>query len=80
MQRFKIIDFVVIEVCFFKKMKNMDKSFFRYYVHLTPQHSQFLCIAIGHILHLDIIKTEINFKLKVKMQNILMYNYGFQWE
>ena len=49
-QRFKFIDFMVIELRFFKKekkkkMKNMDKmwkSFFRYYVHITSQHNQFL--------------------------------------
>ena len=40
MQRFKFIDFMVIEVRFFKKKKNknmdiMWKSFFRYYVCLT---------------------------------------------
>ena len=28
-------------------------------------------------IHLDIIKSEINFKLKMKMKKILIY--GFQW-
>ena len=31
-----------------------------------------------HILHLDIIESEINFKMKVKMNKILII-YGFQW-
>ena len=86
MQRFNFIDFTVIELRFFKekkkKMKNMDKmwkSFFHNcYVHITSQHNQFLYTGyFSHILHLDIIKNEINFKLKVKMNNILLY--GFQW-
>ena len=32
---------------------------------------------VNLVLHLDIIKIEINFKLKVKMNKILIY--GFQW-
>ena len=50
MQRLKFIDFMVIELRWFKKKKkkmkkNMDKvrkSPFRYYVHITSQHNQFL--------------------------------------
>ena len=90
MQRFKFSDSMVIELRFFKKkkkkkkkkkMENMDKmwkSFFGYNVHLTSQHNTFLFHGYFlHILHLDIIKSEINFKLKVKMNKILIY--GFQW-
>ena len=83
MQRFNFIDFMVIELRFFKKkknnkMKNMVKSTFCdiRISYITDQpilfHGYF-----SHILHLDIIKSEINFKLKVKMKNILIY--GFQW-
>ena len=44
----------------------------------TSQNSKFLLTGyFSHILHLDIIKSEINFKLKVKMHKILIY--GFQW-
>ena len=74
MQRFKFIDFMVIEVRFFKekkkkkkKMKNMDKMWKSFF--------QILCFS--HALYPDIIKSEINLKLKVKMKNILIY--GFQW-
>ena len=43
----------------------------------TSQQNQFLYTGyISHILHLD-TKSEINFKLKVKMNKILIY--GFQW-
>ena len=49
-QRFKFIDFMVIELSFFKKkknkMENMDKMwrslFFRYYAHIISQNHQFL--------------------------------------
>ena len=73
---------MVIELRFFKKknkkMENMDKMwkyFFRYYAHITSQHNKFLYTGyFSRILH---IKSEINFKLKVKMNKILIY--GFQW-
>ena len=77
---------MVIELRFFKKknkkkMKNMGKnvkSTFLILAYLTSQINQFLFHGyFSHILHLDIIKSEINFKLKVKMKNILIY--GFQW-
>ena len=57
--------------------ENMDKMhFFGYYVHLTSLHNKFLCAGyFSHILHLDIIKSEINFKLKVKMNKMLIYEY-----
>ena len=69
---------MVIELGFFKKkmmkMENMDKmskSFFRCYVHIASQHNQFLYTGyFSHILHLDIIKSKINFKLRVKMNKI----------
>ena len=49
--------------------------FFRYYVHITSQHNQFLYTGyFSHILHFDIIKSEINFKLKVKVNKILLFN------
>ena len=86
MQRFNFIDFMVIEVCFFKKKKKKmlktwqksKKHFLGYYTHFTSQHNQFLYTGyFSHLLHLDTIKSEINFKLKVKMNNIFIY--GFQW-
>ena len=47
-------------------------------IELRFQNYQFLYTGyFSHILHLDIIKIEINFKLKVKMNKILIY--GFQW-
>ena len=56
----------------------MWNHLFRYYVHLPSQHNQLLYTGyFSHILDLDIIKSEINFKLKVKMNKILIY--GFQW-
>ena len=75
MQRFNFIDFMVLELGFFKKknkkMKNMGKNV----------KSTFLILHIRYITdqpifvswHLDIIKSEINFKLKVKMKNIHIY-------
>ena len=68
MQRFKFIDFMVIELRFFKKkkknnkkMKNWGKLFLRYYACLTSQNNKFLFTGcFSHILHLDIIKSEIN--------------------
>ena len=86
MQRFKFNDFMVIELRFFKKKKKKmlktwtkcENHFFTYYVHLTSQHNKFLYTCyVSHIINLDIIKSEINFKLKVKMNKILIY--GFQW-
>ena len=61
-----------------KTWTKCGNHFFRYYVHLTSQHNKFLCAGyFSHILHLDIIKSEINFKLIVKMNKMLIY--GFQW-
>ena len=80
MQRFNFIDFMVTELRFFKKkkMKNMDKMWKSFYVHTTSQHTQLLYTGyFSHILYLDITKSEINFKLKVKMNKMLIY--GFQW-
>ena len=68
-QRFKFIDFMVIEVRFFKKKKNkkkmkknmdkLGKHFLRYYAYLTSQINQFLFPGyFSHILHLDVIKSE----------------------
>ena len=64
---FKFIDFTVIELRFFKKnkMKNMAKmwkALFEIFACLTLTYSGYF----SHILHLDIIKSEISFKLKVK--------------
>ena len=78
MQRFNFIDFMVIELRFFKKKKKMkntwqkcEKYFLRYYAYHTSQINHFLFHGyFSHILHLDIIKSEINFKLKVKMAYI----------
>ena len=88
MPRFKFIDFMVIELRFFKEIKkkkmNMDKMW-KAHFEIPPMS----CITdqpffvywqsgyFSHILHLDIIKSEINFKLKVEMNKILIY--GFQW-
>ena len=61
MQRFKIIGFMVR---FFKKedAENMDKMWKSiFHVHLASQHNNFLyTYYFSHILHLDIIKSEIN--------------------
>ena len=54
------------------------KHFLRKYACLTLEINRFLYTGyFSYILHLDIIKSEINFKLKVKMNKILIY--GFQW-
>ena len=81
MQRFKFIDFMVIQVRFFKKkknkkmMKNMDKMWKSF---LCIYHIQFWYTScFSHAFYPDSIKSEINLKLKVKMKNILIY--GFQW-
>ena len=58
MQRFKVIDFMVFEVCFFKeKNKKMKKNrtkcgkhFFRYYVYLTSDYYQILYTVVFHML------------------------------
>ena len=62
-QRF---NFIVIELRFFKNMDKIWKALLRC---LTSQINQFL--FHGYILHLDIIKSDITFKVKVKI--------GFQW-
>ena len=89
MQRFNFIDFMVIELRFFKKKnknnnkkmetwQKCEKHFLIYYTHFTSQHIQFLYTRyFSCIFYLDIIKSEINLKLKVKMKNTLIY--GFQW-
>ena len=66
--------FMVIEVRFFKKkMKNMDKMW-KSDVYFTSHYYQFLYTGcFSHVLYPDIIKSEINLKLKVKMNNILIY-------
>ena len=77
MQRFKFSDFMVIEVRFFKKkMENMAKIWkdfeILYMSYITDQ--PILCTTyFSHILHLDIIESEINFKLKVKINKIRIY-------
>ena len=56
----------------------MENHFFRYYIctsYITTQRTLYDGY-FSHILHLDIIKSEINFKLKVKMNKMLIY--GFQ--
>ena len=48
-------------------------DFFQYFVRITLQHNQFLYTGyFSPILHLGIIKSKINFKLKVKMNKILI--------
>ena len=55
---------MVINLCFLKKkMKNMKNlKALCYYTHFTSKHTQFLYTVgyISHILHLDIIKSEIH--------------------
>ena len=68
MQRF--IDFMVIEVRFFKKEKKIE-TWTKCYI-TTEQ-----ILYTGYFIQIYIIKSEINFKLKVKMNKILIY--GFQW-
>ena len=68
-ERFKVIDFMVIESCFFKKrkkkkiMKNMDKIWKALFEILRMSYvtGQPIFIYFFHI------KSEIIFKLKVKM-------------
>ena len=85
------IHFMVIELRWFKKKKKkknkMLKTWTKFNVeiifsdimHILHHNTTNFCILFffSHILHLDIIKSEINFKLKVKMNKILIY--GFQW-
>ena len=72
MQRFNSIDFMVIELRFFKnnkKMKNMGQNVKSTFCDIRMSYVTDQPIFVGyfsHILHLDIIKSEINFKLKVK--------------
>ena len=80
---------MVIELRFFKKkkkknknkMENMDKmqrsNFMILCTYYITTQQIFVYWLFSHILHLDNIKSEINFKLKVKMNKILIY--GFQW-
>ena len=83
MQRFKFIDFMVIEVRFFKKKKikkNMDKMWKSLSPILCISHITLLPIFVyccfSHALYPDIIKSEINIKFKVKMKNILIYGFN----
>ena len=59
-------------------MDKMWKSFFAGIMYtLHHNTTNFLYAShFSHILHLDIIKSKINFKLKVKINN--PYIYGFQ--
>ena len=71
MRRFKFIDFMVIELRFFKKknkkkrkkmMKTWTKcgnNFLRYYVHLTSQHNNFMYTS-----YFDTFFTLISLKVK----------------
>ena len=84
MQRSNFIDFMSyassrrIIIIRWKTWQKCEKHFLSYYTHFISQHIQFLHTSyISHIFYLDIIKSEINLKLKVKMKNILIY--GFQW-
>ena len=79
MQRFKFIDFMVIEVRFFKKKKKMnkkmvDKMWKSLFQILCISHITLLPIFVYWLFFkhslLSIIKSEINLKLKV---NILIY-------
>ena len=70
-------DKIGTQTCY-KTWQKCEKHFLSYYTHFTSQHIQFLHTGyFSHIFYLDIIKSEINLKLKVKMKNILIY--GFQW-
>ena len=64
-----------------KKMKNMAKMWKGLFeilcISYITDQPNFVYWLFSHILYLDIIKSEINFKLKVKMNEILIY--GFQW-
>ena len=77
MQRFKIIGFVAIEVHCFRKRRwktwtKCGNDFFKYYVHITSQHNH-IFLYTGPRYH---EKSEINFKLKVKMNKIYMVFNG----
>ena len=59
-------------------MKNMAKMRQALFTCLTSQNHKFLYTTyFSHIPHLDVTKSEINLKLKVKMNKMLIY--GFQW-
>ena len=70
MQRFKFIDVMVIELRLFKKkMKNMNKMWKALFElirmsYITKQPILYTGY-FSHILHLNVIKSEINFKLKM---------------
>ena len=75
MHRLKLIDFMVVELCL-EEDKEHGENYLGDITHVS--HNWFLYTGyFSHILHLDIIKSEIKFKLKVKMNKILIY--GFQW-
>ena len=74
MQRFKFIDFMVVELHFFKKkMKNMAKNVKALFklVHTSYITTQIIfgLLVIFHTFY-TLIKSEINLKLKVKMKYI----------
>ena len=59
-----------------ENMDKMWKSFFQIIImHILHHNTMNFCMLV--IFHLDILKSEINFKLKVKMNKMLIY--GFQW-
>ena len=57
-------------------MDKMWKSFFQIIIMYILYHST-INFVYWLFFHLDIIKNDINSKLKVKMNKILIY--GFQW-
>ena len=76
-QHTKILILLLLSYASSRRIRRMDKmwkSFFQILHHSTTNFC--ILVIFLHILHLDIIKSEINFKLKVKMNKTL----GFQWD
>ena len=79
-QRFKVIDFMVIELGFFRKKKMNEKIDQMWKAilgkHVLHNRSTNFCILV--IFHTFFTFISLKVKLKVKMKNILLY--GFQWD
>ena len=71
------ISYLLVIIRRWRTWQKCEKHFLRYYTYLTSQINHFWFPGyFSPILHLDIIKSEINFKLKVKMNKMLIYGFS----
>ena len=78
MQSFKFIGAMVSEICVFKRRRRICRNhIYLYFVSCVIFSYNFLhAVTFLHVLHLDVLRSQIELKLKVKTENFLRYGYN----